>query len=337
MRSRLVFGAVDSHTEGMPTRVITSGVGELPGATMAERRLYVMNERDDLRTLLMHEPRGHSAMSGAILQPATRPDADVGVVFIEVSGCLPMCGHGTIGTATVLVETGMVPVTEPLTVIRLDTPAGLVEASVEVGDGRAKSVTIRNVPAYLHIRDATVTVPGIGELVIDLAWGGNFYALLPASSVGLAVRPSLHDDLIRAGLAIMAAVNDQLDFAHPEHQSIDYCHHVVLTEPGDGAVSGRAAVAIHPGWLDRSPCGTGTSARMAQLHARGELGLDEDFVHASVLGTRFTGRLIGTTRVGRFDAVIPTVRGRAWITGLASYLLDPDDPFPAGFLFGRHA
>jgi proline racemase len=231
----------------------------------------------------------------------------------------------------------MVPVTEPLTVIRLDTPAGLVEASVEVGDGRAKSVTIRNVPAYLHMRDATVTVPGIGELVIDLAWGGNFYALLPASSVGLAVRPSLHDDLIRAGLAIMAAVNDQLDFAHPEHQSIDYCHHVVLTEPGDGAVSGRAAVAIHPGWLDRSPCGTGTSARMAQLHARGELGLDEDFVHASVLGTRFTGRLIGTTRVGRFDAVIPTVRGRAWITGLASYLLDPDDPFPAGFLFGRHA
>ena len=337
MRSRLVFGAVDSHTEGMPTRVITSGVGELPGATMAERRLYVMNERDDLRTLLMHEPRGHSAMSGAILQPATRPDADVGVVFIEVSGCLPMCGHGTIGTATVLVETGMVPVTEPLTVIRLDTPAGLVEASVEVGDGRAKSVTIRNVPAYLHMRDATVTVPGIGELVIDLAWGGNFYALLPASSVGLAVRPSLHDDLIRAGLAIMGAVNDQLDFAHPEHQSIDYCHHVVLTEPGDGAVSGRAAVAIYPGWLDRSPCGTGTSARMAQMHARGELGLDEDFVHASVLGTRFTGRLIGTTRVGRFDAVIPTVRGRAWITGLASYLLDPDDPFPAGFLFGRDA
>jgi proline racemase len=337
MRSRLVFGAVDSHTEGMPTRVITSGVGELPGATMAERRLYVMNERDDLRTLLMHEPRGHSAMSGAILQPATRPDADVGVVFIEVSGCLPMCGHGTIGTATVLVETGMVPVTEPLTVIRLDTPAGLVEASVEVGDGRAKSVTIRNVPAYLHMRDATVTVPGIGELVIDLAWGGNFYALLPASSVGLAVRPSLHDDLIRAGLAIMGAVNDQLDFAHPEHQSIDYCHHVVLTEPGDGAVSGRAAVAIYPGWLDRSPCGTGTSARMAQMHARGELGLDEDFVHASVLGTRFTGRLIGTTRVGEFDAVVPTVRGRAWITGLASYLLDPDDPFPAGFLFGRDA
>ena len=247
MRSRLVLGAVDSHTEGMPTRVVTSGVGELPGATMAERRLYVMNERDDLRTLLMHEPRGHSAMSGAILQPSTRPDADIGVVFIEVSGCLPMCGHGTIGTATVLVETGMVPVNEPVTVVRFDTPAGLVEASVEVEAGRAKSVTIRNVPAYLHLRDATVRVPGVGEVELDLAWGGNFYALLPAASVGLAVRPSLHDDLIRTGLAVMAAVNDQLRFAHPVHQSIDYCHHVVLTEPGDETVSGRGRGRHLPG------------------------------------------------------------------------------------------
>ncbi|HTV11593.1 MAG TPA: proline racemase family protein [Acidimicrobiales bacterium] len=334
MRSRLVLGAVDSHTEGMPTRVITSGVGELPGGTMAARRLYVMNERDDLRRLLMHEPRGHSAMSGAILQPPARPDADFGVVFIEVSGCLPMCGHGTIGTATVLVETGMVPVNEPLTVIRLDTPAGLVEASVEVEGGRAKSVTIRNVPSYLHLKDATVDVPGLGELVVDLAWGGNFYALVPAASVGLAVRRSLHDKLVTAGLAIIGAVNEQLDFAHPEQADINQCHHVVLTEPGDGTVSGRAAVAIYPGWLDRSPCGTGTSARMAQLYARGELGLDEDYVHASVLGTHFVGRLIGRTRVGDFEAVVPTVRGRAWVTGLAEYLLDPDDPFPAGFLMG---
>lgn len=335
MRSRLVFGAVDSHTEGMPTRVVTSGVGELPGATMAERRLYVMNQRDDLRTLLVQEPRGHSAMSGAILQSPTRPDADFGVVFIEVSGCLPMCGHGTIGTATVLVETGMVPVVEPVTLIRLDTPAGLVEASVEVEQGRAKSVTIRNVPAYLHLRDAVVKVPGIGEVTLDLAWGGNFYALVPAASVGLAVRPSLHDELIRVGLAVMAAVNDQLSFVHPEHRSVDYCHHVVLTEPGDEPFSGRAAVAIHPGWLDRSPCGTGTSARMAQLHARGELPLGQDYLHASVLGTRFTGRLVDTATVGEFDAVIPTVRGRAWVTGMATYLLDPDDPFPAGFLLGR--
>ncbi len=335
MRSRLVITAVDSHTEGMPTRVVTSGVGELPGQTMAERRLYMMNERDDLRTLLMHEPRGHGAMSGAVLQQSTRPDADVGVVFIEVSGCLPMCGHGTIGTATVLVETGMVPVKEPVTVIRLDTPAGVVEAAVEVEGGRAKSVAIRNVPSYLHLRDATVRVHEVGDVVLDLAWGGNFYALLPAASVGLAVRPGLQDELVKTGLAVMGAVNEQLAFAHPEQPAIDRCHHVVFTEPGDESVSGRAAVAIHPGWLDRSPCGTGTSARMAQLYARGELGLDQDYVHASVLGTTFTGRLLDTTVIGGFDAVVPSVRGRAWVTGLANYMLDPDDPFPAGFLLGR--
>ena len=171
--------------------------------------------------------------------------------------------------------------------------------------GRAKSVTIRNVPAYLHLRDATVRVPGMGDVVLDVAWGGNFYALLPAASVGLAVRPALHDELVRTGLAVMGAVNEQLSFAHPEQPSIDTCHHVVFTEPGDESVSGRAAVAIHPGWLDRSPCGTGTSARMAQLYARGELGLDQEYVHASVLGTTFAGRLLDTTVVGGFDAVVP--------------------------------
>lgn len=335
MRSTLVVTAVDSHTEGMPTRVVTGGVGELRGETMADRRLYVMRERDSIRRFLMHEPRGHSAMSGAILQAPTRADADVGVVFIEVSGCLPMCGHGTIGTATVLVETGMVEVKEPVTVIRVDTPAGLVSATVEVRNGHAASVTVRNVPAYLHLRDATVEVPGIGQVVLDLAWGGNFYAILPAASVRLRPEPAFHDELIRAGLDIMAAVNEQLEFHHPEHPSIDYCHHVVLTQPGDGEVSGRSATAIYPGWLDRSPCGTGTSARMAQLHARGELALEQDYVHASVIGSRFVGRLLDTARVGAFEAVVPTFRGRAWITGLASYLLDPDDPYPAGFILGR--
>jgi proline racemase len=333
MRSRLAVSAVDSHTEGMPTRVVTGGIGELPGDTMAARRLYVMRERDDLRTLLMYEPRGHAAMSGAILQSPTRADADVGVVFIEVSGCLPMCGHGTMGTATVLVETGMVAVKEPVTVIRLDTPAGLVEASVEIDDGHAKSVTIRNVPAYLHLRDAVVEVAGAGPVTLDVAWGGNFYAILPAAAVGLVVRPHQHDELIDAGLRIIEAVNAQLSFAHPTQPEIDYCHHVVLTEAATTTAAARAAVAILPGWLDRSPCGTGTSARMAQMFARGQLGLDEEFPHESALGTRFVGRLTERTRVGGFDAVVPTVQGRAWVTGLATYLLDPDDPFPAGFLF----
>ena len=335
MRARSIFSAVDSHTEGMPTRVITSGPGVLPGATMFDRMRYLVSERDDLRTLLMYEPRGHAAMSGAILQPPARPDADVGVVFIEVSGCLPMCGHGTIGTATVLVETGMVAVKEPVTLIRLDTPAGLVEASVAVSDGRATSVTIRNVPSYLHLRDAAVTVPGIGELTLDVAFGGNFYAILPAAAAGLAVRPDLHDRIVATGLAIMDAVSEQLTFAHPENPDISECRHVVFTEPAEGDRPACAAVAIHPGWVDRSPCGTGTSARMAQLAARGELAIGEDFVHGSLIGTTFTGRLVERAMVGDFPAVVPTVRGRAWLTGIGHYLLDPEDPFPAGFLIGR--
>jgi proline racemase len=331
VRAARAVSAVDSHTEGMPTRVITGGVGPIPGATMAERRLHFMAHMDELRLLLMREPRGHGAMSGAILQPAARPDADWGVVFIEVSGCLPMCGHGTIGVCTVLVETGMVAVTEPETVVRLDTPAGLVEARVAVEDGRATSVTLRNVASFMHARDGSVEVPGIGAVAYDLAFGGNFYAILPAAAIGLTVDPGRAGELIEAGLSIMAAINDAAEPVHPGDPGIRGCHHVILHAPGAGGADGRAATAIHPGWLDRSPCGTGTSARMAQLHARGELGLDTPWVHESVIGTRFTGRLVGETEVAGRPAVVPEITGRAWVTGMGQYLLDPQDPFPAGF------
>ena len=334
MRSSRVFAAVDSHTEGMPTRVVTGGVGVIPGATMAERRLYFLEHLDDVRTLLMYEPRGHSAMSGAILQPPTRPDADWGVLFIEVSGCLPMCGHGTIGVATVLVETGMVPVTEPVTEIRLETPAGLVVAEVQVRDGAATAVTLRNVASFATELSATVDVPGLGGVEVDVAFGGNFYAITELEALGIPFTPAdpaVRQRMLDAGLAIMDAVTEQLAPVHPEQPEITGCHHVYLAAPGSTAVRSRHAMAIHPGWFDRSPCGTGTSARMAQLHARGELALDTDFVNESVIGSSFVGRLLGTTTVGGRPAVLPTVTGRAWITGMGSYLLDPTDPFPAGF------
>ncbi|MCW3841163.1 proline racemase family protein [Micromonospora yasonensis] len=333
MRARRVLHAVDSHTEGMPTRVITGGVAPLPGATMMERRRWFLDNSDDLRTLLMYEPRGHSAMSGAILQPPTRPDADWGVLYIEVSGCLPMCGHGTIGVATVLVETGMVEVTEPVTTIRLDTPAGLVVAEVAVADGAAKAVTIRNVPSYSHQLDATVEVPGFGTVRYDLAYGGNFYAMVQLEDLGLPFDRGHKQALLDAGMAIMEAINEQDRPVHVNDPDISGCHHVQLIAPGSDVRHSRHAMVIHPGWFDRSPCGTGTSARMAQLHARGELALDTDFVNESFIGTRFIGRLVEETQLASgVAAVVPTITGRAWLTGTAQYFLDPDDPFPAGFL-----
>ena len=332
MRSRRVIHTVESHTEGMPTRVVTGGVGVLPGETMFDRRRWFMANLDHLRGLLINEPRGHAAMSGAILQPPTRPDADFGVLYIEVSGCLPMCGHGTIGVATVLVETGMVEVLEPVTTIRLDTPAGLVIAKVQVEDGAARAVTIRNVPSFSLELDALVEVAGFGPITYDLAFGGNFYAIIPIERLGIPFERDEKQRMLDVSLALMDAINATDMPVHPENDAIRECHHVYLEAPGSTAQHSRHAMAIHPGWFDRSPCGTGTSARMAQLHARGELAMNTDFVNESFIGTQFVGRLVDETTVAGIPAVIPTITGRAWVTGTAQYVLDPDDPFPAGFL-----
>ncbi|WP_263254167.1 proline racemase family protein [Saccharopolyspora rosea] len=331
MRSVRTISAVDSHTEGMPTRVVTGGVGPVPGDSMAQRRRYFIEHLDDLRRFLVDEPRGHPAMSGAILQPPTRPDADWGVLYIEVSGMLPMCGHGTIGVATVLVETGMVPVTEPETAVRLDTPAGLVEARVAVRDGTAERVTLRNVDSFAVALDAEVPVPGLGRVRYDMAYGGNFYAIVELDDLGLPFDRSRKDEILDAGLRIMAAVNEHDRPRHPVDELVAGCKHVQFVAPDSTARHSRNAMAIHPGWFDRSPCGTGTSARMAQLHARGELAIGAEFVNESFIGTRFTGRLVAETSVGGVPAVVPEFSGRAWITGTANYLLDPADPFPAGF------
>jgi len=310
----------------MPTRVITGGVDVLEGATMMERKLRFEQTKDWIRLALMREPRGHGAMSGAILQPPCRPDADWGVVFIEVSGCLPMCGHGTIGVATVLVEERLVRVTEPETIVMLDVPAGLVRARVRVENGKATKVAIENVPAYVVDLDAEA-----GGVRYDMAFGGNFYAIAAASQVGLEVRPECASELIAAGLELMAAVPEPV---HEDDPAIRGCHHVIWTGPAGPGSDGRAATAIHPGWVDRSPCGTGTSARMASMYARGSLALGEPFVHESIIGSRFTGRLLGETRVGHRSAVLPEITGRAWITGRAEYVLDASDPFPEGFVVG---
>ena len=334
MESIRTWQCVDSHTEGMPTRVVVGGIGVLPGATMEDRRQYVINQADHLRTWLMFEPHGHSAMSGALLQPPIRDDADWGVVYIEVSGCLPMCGHGTIGVATVLVETGLVEVVEPTTTIRLDTPAGLVTATVQVEGTRARSVTIENVPSFVTQLNGTVEVSGFGAVAYDMAFGGNFYAIVELDSIEGAPEFGRQNgnELLDLGMCIMAAINATSPPVHPLNPTIDHVHHVQLVAPGSTAARSRHAMVIHPGWFDRSPCGTGTSARVAQLVARGQLALGEDLINESLIGTHFIGRAVDQTTVAGIPAVIPTVTGRAWITGTSQHMLAPDDPFPEGFL-----
>ena len=316
----------------MPTRVVIDGFGEIPGASMFEKRAHFMANSDGFRQWLMYEPRGHSAMSGAILQKSTRADADWGVVYIEVSGCLPMCGHGTIGVATVLVEKGLVKVTEPVTTIRLDTPAGLVVVDVAVRNGRALNVTLTNVPSFLYARDQEVEVAGFGKLQYDIAYGGNFYAIVPIDRVGIEFRRENGNKFLDLGLRISDAINEQNRPVHPENPAIAVCHHVDFIAPGDSPLHWKNAMAIHPGWFDRSPCGTGTSARLAQLFALGEMSLDDVLINESWIGSIFQGRIKERTRVGNIDAIVPTITGRAWIMGEATWTLDATDPFPEGFL-----
>ncbi len=337
MRFKRLFTAVDSHTVGEPTRVVIGGIPHIPGKTIFEKKRYVETQMDEVRQLLMYEPRGHSAMSGSIVTAPCHPEADIGIVYIEVSGCLPMCGHGTIGTVTVLLETGIFPITGPTVKLVLDTPAGLVRATAECTEDTVKSVTIQNVPSFLLLRDVEVDVPGIGRVCCDIAYGGNFYAILPAEQAGLMIAPQYASALIDAGRRVRAALNEAVgeQVVHPENPGIRGVSHVMFTAPPTNArAHGKNMVLYGPGGLDRSPCGTGTSARMAMLHARGQLPLEQDFVHESTLGSLFTGRLVGETRVGDYPAVIPTIKGSAYITGFNTLLVSPDDPFPNGFLLG---
>ena len=324
--------AIESHTEGMPTRVVVDGFGEIPGATMFEKRANFMAKTDSFRRWLMNEPRGHPAMSGAILQKPTRDDADWGVVYIEVSGCLPMCGHGTIGVATVLVERGFVEVSEPITTIKLDTPAGLVVVDVAVKDGKALNVTLTNVPSFLLAANQEVEVPNFGKLKYDMAYGGNFYAIVPIERVGIDFKRENGPKFLDLGLRISDAINEQNRPIHPENAEIAICHHVDFITQGKNRLHWKNAMAIHPGWFDRSPCGTGTSARLAQMHALGEIQDSEVLINESWIGSIFEGRIKSKTKIGSIDAIIPTITGRAWIMGESNWILDESDPFPEGFI-----
>ena len=326
------FFCIDGHTCGNPVRVVTGGsVPRLVGATMFERRQDFLKRYDWIRTGLMFEPRGHDMMSGSILYPPTREDCDVAILFIETSGCLPMCGHGTIGTVTFILEQGLVAPRTP-GVLKLDTPAGLVEAHYEKTGDAVERVRIVNVPSFLLGRGYPVEVEGLGELTVDVAYGGNFYAIIEAQKNYRDLAEVNPADILRWSPKLRDAFNARHKIVHPENPAIDRLTHVLWTgkaQTADGTA--RNAVFYGDKAIDRSPCGTGTSARMAQLAATGRLGDKDIFVHESIIGSTFKGRIEGRAKVGGLDAIIPSIEGWARITGFNTIFLDDRDPYVKGF------
>jgi 4-hydroxyproline epimerase len=325
------FFCVDGHTCGNPVRLVAGGGPALQGATMVEKRAHFLAEFDWIRTGLMFEPRGHDMMSGAILYPPTRPDCDIAFLFIETSGCLPMCGHGTIGTVTMALERGLVTPREP-GILRIDTPAGLVEARYVQEGAHVESVRITNVASYLHATNLTAEVEGLGELTVDVAYGGNFYAIVEPQKNFPGLEHVDPSDILRWSPRVRAAFRRAHDFVHSENPAINGLSHVMWTgTPTRPDAHARNAVFYGDKAIDRSPCGTGTSARMAQWAARGRLAPGDDFVHESIIGTLFRGRVERAAKVGSRDAIIPSIEGWARMTGYNTIFIDDRDPLAHGF------
>jgi 4-hydroxyproline epimerase len=325
------FSCIDAHTCGNPVRVVAEGGPILVGASMMERRLHFLREFDWIRTGLMFEPRGHDQMSGSILYEPTRDDCDVGVLFIETSGCLPMCGHGTIGTVTVMIQERLV---DPAVagVVRLDTPAGRVDAFYEMDGDRVSSVRLVNVPSFLHSAGCEIECAETGRLMMDVAYGGNFYAIVEPQETFRDMADYTAADLIRMSRAVRRELNRSYEFVHPEDPVISGCSHILWAgRPTVAGADARNAVFYGDKAIDRSPCGTGTSSRMAQLAARGELAKGDTFVHESIIGSLFRGRVESVTTVGDFDAIVPSIAGWARVTGYNRILIDEDDPYAHGF------
>jgi proline racemase len=327
------FHTIESHTAGNPTRTVLSGVPELHGDTMLAKMHDLEARHDWVRTALMFEPRGHSVMSGCIVLPPCDPRADVGVLYIEASGHLPMCGHDTIGLVTVLIERELVPITEPTTYVVLDTPAGLVETTATVEDERVTSVTFISTPSFLYARDVPVDLPGVGTIQIDIAWGGNFYAIVDAAAVGLDLTEPRVGRRILLAETLRDVVNETIAVKHPVLPGIEGVTHVqFIGPPRRTDATNLCSVVIRPGGADRSPCGTGTSARAATLVARGQLQLGESLVHESITGETFTAVPTELADVGGLPAVRNHITGTAYITGTAEWTIDPHDPLRHGFL-----
>ena len=329
MRWSRVVNVVYCHAEGEVGNVVTGGVGDVPGATVFEKRLYLEREMDDLRKLLLFEPRGAVVHNANIIVPATHPDAQLGYVILEATEYPAMSGSNTMCVATVLLETGMLPMTEPVTRLTLESPAGLITVECTCRDGKVLRVRFTNQPAFVYHLQAPVDVAGIGSVMVDVAYGGMTYALVDASALGFGLEPDEARDLCVLGQHIKAAADEQLVAVHPENPLIAGITQTEFMGPVrmvDGIQRARNAVIVSPGRVDRSPCGTGTSARLAVMSAKGQIRPGEDFVHESIIGTTFDSRIESTTRTGPFASVVTSVAGQAWITAMSQVGLDPTDP-----------
>ena len=324
---------IDAHTGGEPFRVITGGLPPLVGKTILEYRRYAQTHLDHLRTALMWEPRGHADMYGCILTPPVSPMADFGILFLHNEGYSTVCGHGIIASVKVVLEPGLLPLHAPETVVRIDTPAGLVTAYARVADGQVQSVYFHNVPSFVVELDALVDVPGLGWVRYDLAFGGAFYAYVQAAEVGLECTPDRCRALIETGMAIKRAVMSQRAIRHPFEADLGFLYGTIFIGPAQGAgVHSRNVCIFAEGEVDRSPTGTGVSGRLAIHYARGEIDVGQSITIESIIGSRFGGRVVQVTSFGPYRAIIPEVEGTAYITGRHEFLFDPSDPLAAGFL-----
>jgi 4-hydroxyproline epimerase len=328
---RKKFFCIDAHTCGNPVRLVAGGGPLLKGDNMFERRAHFMEDYDWIRRGLMFEPRGHDMMSGSILYPPSDPANDIGILFIETSGCLPMCGHGTIGTVTIAIEEGLIEPKIP-GVLRIETPAGLVIATYTTENQHVTSVKIVNVPSFLHSHDLVIQLPGMGKITFDVAYGGNFYAIIDPQESYKGLDHYKVNELISMSPAIRDLINSKYSFIHPLNPAIAGLSHIMWTgDPVKPDSTARNAVFYGYKAIDRSPCGTGTSARMAQWAAKGRLRTGEAFVHESVIGSQFTGSIESETMCGHFPAIIPSISGWARITGHNTILIDEEDPYAFGF------
>ena len=334
IRYKRLVQTVDSHTEGNATRVIVGGVKTPPGATLLDKRAWLWRNDDGLRRMLNFEPRGSGMMCSVLLLPAEKPGSDFAVVIMEQDEYVPMCGHCIIGTATTVVATGMVPVQEPVTRVRFDTPAGLVVCDVAVADGSVEQVSFDNVDSFLLHEARPLEVEGFGRITVDIAYGGDFYTFVDADRLGLALEPGNDGALIDAWRRISTAVAAQIPTVHPERPDITACYQVLFTSSRTTTGDVKQTILCPPGSIDRSPCGTGTSARVALMHTRGEITLAEKRKFEGVLGTYFTGEAVAASRRHGLLYVTPRVSGRAFLTGFHQFVLDPVDPLPEGFRIG---